>query len=199
MRTVYDEMIQMKAKEMSKTMEDMTFKFMNPETNQPTKVPAAHYEKELGREVERTIVQTTNRQFLTIMFTQLNALRKEDPKYFFQALICMDNNLNPKDLRLSEQIALNHTYEYIMQKQIKERKDFRFFNQDISNEYKKSISDPNIQAEYMEASNYAENQESRELDRIKEEDLSPEKNKDEIKQNNDLEDINEDYEYDNFY
>ena len=87
MRTVYDEVLQMKPKELSKTMEDMTFKFMNPETNQPTRVPASHYEKELGHEIERAIVQTTNRQFLTIMYNQLNALKKEDPKYFFQALI----------------------------------------------------------------------------------------------------------------
>ena len=192
MRTVYDEVLQMKPKELSKTMEDMTFKFMNPETNQPTRVPASHYEKELSHEIERTIVQTTNRQFLTIMYSQLNALKKEDPKYFFQALICMDNNLNPKDLRMPEQIAMNHTYDYIEEKQIQERKQFRFFNQDITNEYQRAISDPSIQAEYMELSNYLENQESRELNRIKEEDLSNET----VKDNNDLEEYEDEYERD---
>lgn len=192
MRTVYDEVLQMKPKELSKTMEDMTFKFMNPETNQPTRVPASHYEKELSHEIERAIVQTTNRQFLTIMYNQLNALKKEDPKYFFQALICMDNNLNPKDLRMPEQIAMNHTYDYIEEKQIQERKQFRFFNQDITNEYQRAISDPSIQAEYMELSNYLENQESRELNRIKEEDLSNET----VKDNNDLEEYEDEYERD---
>lgn len=192
MRTVYDEVLQMKPKELSKTMEDMTFKFMNPETNQPTRVPASHYEKELSHEIERAIVQTTNRQFLTIMYSQLNALKKEDPKYFFQALICMDNNLNPKDLRMPEQIAMNHTYDYIEEKQIQERKQFRFFNQDITNEYQRAISDPSIQAEYMELSNYLENQESRELNRIKEEDLSNET----VKDNNDLEEYEDEYERD---
>ncbi len=192
MRTVYDEVLQMKPKELSKTMEDMTFKFMNPETNQPTRVPASHYEKELSHEIERAIVQTTNRQFLTIMYNQLNALKKEDPKYFFQALICMDNNLNPKDLRMPEQIAMNHTYDYIEEKQIQERKQFRFFNQNITNEYQRAISDPSIQAEYMELSNYLENQESRELNRIKEEDLSNET----VKDNNDLEEYEDEYERD---
>lgn len=192
MRTVYDEVLQMKPKELSRTMEDMTFKFMNPETNQPTRVPASHYEKELSHEIERAIVQTTNRQFLTIMYNQLNALKKEDPKYFFQALICMDNNLNPKDLRMPEQIAMNHTYDYIEEKQIQERKQFRFFNQDITNEYQRAISDPSIQAEYMELSNYLENQESRELNRIKEEDLSNET----VKDNNDLEEYEDEYERD---
>ena len=192
MRTVYDEVLQMKPKELSKTMEDMTFKFKNPETKQPTRVPASHYEKELSHEIERAIVQTTNRQFLTIMYNQLNALKKEDPKYFFQALICMDNNLNPKDLRMPEQIAMNHTYDYIEEKQIQERKQFRFFNQDITNEYQRAISDPSIQAEYMELSNYLENQESRELNRIKEEDLSNET----VKDNNDLEEYEDEYERD---
>lgn len=196
MRTVYDEVLQMKPKELSKTMEDMTFKFMNPETNQPTRVPASHYEKELGHEIERAIVQTTNRQFLTIMYNQLNALKKEDPKYFFQALICMDNNLNPKDLRMPEQIAMNHTYDYIEEKQIQERKQFRFFNQDITNEYQRAISDPSIQAEYMELSNYLENQESRELNRIKEDDLPNKQNENNNDLDNDLEDYDDEYERD---
>ena len=197
MRTLYDDFLQLKQKDMSKTMSDMTYKYINPETNQPTKVPASHYEKELSREVERTVAQATNRQFLSIMYSQLNALRKEDPKYFFHALICMDNNLNPKDLRMPEQIAMNHTYDYIEEKQIQERKQFRFFNQDITNEYQKAISDPSIQAEYMELSNFLENQESRELDRIKEDDLS---NK-QTENNNDLDNGLDEYddEYDREY
>lgn len=197
MRTMYDDFLQLKQKDMSKTISDMTFKYINPETNQPTKVPASHYDKELSREVERTVAQATNRQFLSIMYSQLNALRKEDPKYFFQALICMDNNLNPKDLRMPEQIAMNHTYDYIEEKQIQERKQFRFFNQDITNEYQKAISDPSIQAEYMELSNFLENQESRELDRIKEDDLS---NK-QTENNNDLDNSLDEYEdeYDREY
>ena len=104
----------------------------------------------------------------------------------------MVKNLNPKDLRMPEQIAMNHTYDYIEEKQIQERKQFRFFNQDITNEYQRAISDPSIQAEYMELSNYLENQESRELNRIKEEDLSNET----VKDNNDLEEYEDEYERD---
>lgn len=193
---MYDDFLQLKQKDMSKAMEDMTFKYINPETQQPTKVPASHYDKELSREVERTVAQATNRQFLSIMYSQLNALRKEDPKYFFQALICMDNNLNPKDLRMPEQIAMNHTYDYIEEKQIQERKQFRFFNQDITNEYQRAISDPSIQAEYMELSNYLENQESRELNRIKEDDLPNKQNENNNDLDNDLEDYDDEYERD---
>ena len=167
MRKFYDDFIQQKPKEMSKTLEDIVFKYTNPETHQPTKVPASHFEKEFGHEVERAISQSVNRQFLSIMYGQLNALKKDNEQLFYQALICIDNNLNPKDLRLSEQIAINHTYDYIQEKQKVEKKEFHFFNQEISNEYYRAITDPNIQAEAMEISNFLENQESIELNRIK--------------------------------
>lgn len=170
MRKVYDEFIQQKPKEMSKTLEDIAFKYINPETQQPTKVPAAHFEKELGQELERAIAQGTSRKFLSIMFTELSNLKKEDEKYFYQALICIDNNLNPKDLRISDQISLDYTYNFIMEKQKTEKKEFRFLDQEISREYDKSKSDPSIQATAMEISNLLENQETRELNRIEEQD-----------------------------
>ena len=167
MRKFYDDFIQQKPKEMSKTLEYIVFKYTNPETHQPTKVPASHFEKEFGQEVERAISQSVNRQFLSIMYGQLNALKKDNEQLFYQALICIDNNINPKDLRLSEQIAINHTYDYIQEKQKVEKKEFHFFNKEISNEYHRAITDPNIQAEAMEISNFLENQESIELNRIK--------------------------------
>lgn len=167
MRKFYDDFIQQKPKEMSKTLEDIVFKYTNPETHQPTKVPASHFEKEFGQEVERAISQSVNRQFLSIMYGQLNTLKKDNEQLFYQALICIDNNINPKDLRLSEQIAINHTYDYIQEKQKVEKKEFHFFNKEISNEYHRAITDHNIQAEAMEISNFLENQESIELNRIK--------------------------------
>ena len=167
MRKFYDDFIQQKPKEMSRTLEDIAFKYTNPETHQPTKVPASHFEKEFGQEVERAISQSVNRQFLSIMYGQLNALKKDNEQLFYQALICIDNNINPKDLRLSEQIAINHTYDYIQEKQKVEKKEFHFFNKEISNEYHRAITDPDIQAEAMEISNFLENQESIELNRIK--------------------------------
>lgn len=168
MRKFYDEFIQQKPKEMAKTLEDVVFKYINPETRQPTRVPATHFEKELGQEMEKAISQSVSRQFLSIMFSQLSSLKKENEQLFYEALICIDNNLNPKDLRIPEQIAINHTYNYIQQKQKIEKKEFHFFNQDISNEYNRAISDSNIQAEAMEISNLLENQEARELNNIRE-------------------------------
>ena len=197
MRNIYDDFIQQKPKEMSKTMSDMAFKYINPETQQPTKIPAVHFEKELGQVVEREITQSVNRQFLSIIYSQLNSIKKDNEKLFYEALICIDNNLNPKDLRIPEQIAIGYTYDYIQDKQRVEKKEFRFFNQDITDEFNKTISDPNIQAEAMELSNHFENQETRELNRIREEDSTPPQNN--YKQNRDIYSYEQEDEYERDY
>ena len=166
MRKFYDDFIQSKPKEMAKLIEDMTFKYLNPESQQPTRVPATHYEKELVQEIERTVSQAVSLRFLTIMYDQLNLFKKENEDLFYKALICMDNNLNPKDLRISEQIALNHAYESLQEKQVEEKRKFHFFNQDIVDEYRKGLTDPNLQAHAMEVSNFIEREEDRELNNV---------------------------------
>lgn len=45
MRKQYDDFTQMKIKEMCKSISDMTYTYLDPETHLPTKVPASHYEK----------------------------------------------------------------------------------------------------------------------------------------------------------
>ena len=113
MRKQYDDFTQLKIKDMSKSISDMTYKYINPETQSPTKVPPAHYEKILDQVTEKYMSDITSRQFLTIMYTQLSNLKKEDEKYFNQALLCMDLGLNPKDLRIDEQIAIEYTNDFI--------------------------------------------------------------------------------------
>ena len=106
MRKQYDDFTQLKLKDMSKSISDMTYKYINPETQAPTKVTPTHYEKILDQVTEKYMSDITSRQFLTIMYTQLSNLKKEDEKYFNQALLYMDMGLNPKDLRIDEQIAI---------------------------------------------------------------------------------------------
>lgn len=113
MRRQYDDFTQLKLKDMSKSISDMTYKYINPETDKPTKVPPVHYEKILDQVTEKYMADITSRQFLTIMYNQLNGLKKEDEKYFQQALLCIDLGLNPKDLRIDEQIALEYTNEFL--------------------------------------------------------------------------------------
>ena len=90
---------------MSKVMSDMTYKYINPETQEPTKVPAIHYEKILDQVTEKYMSDITSKQFLTIMYNQLNSLKKENEKYFNKLLLCIDLDINPKDIRFKEKIS----------------------------------------------------------------------------------------------
>ena len=131
MRKQYDDFTQLKIKDMSKSISDMTYTYLNPETGEPTKVPAVHYEKILDQVTEKYMSDITSRQFLTIMYTQLSNLKKEDEKYFNQALLCMDLGLNPKDLRIDEQIAIEYTNDVINDKKSIEKKNFHFLDSEI--------------------------------------------------------------------
>ena len=170
MRRQYDDFTQLKPKDMSKAISDMTYQYINPETKTPTVVPATHYEKILDRVKEQYMSEITSRQFLTIMYSQLSALKKEDEKYFQQALLCLDMGINPKDLRVNEQVAVTLTYDYIQDRQRMEKKDFHFLNQDIVDVYKETLENSEIQAEAVESSNNIIEQEDKDLEYIKEQD-----------------------------
>lgn len=159
MRKQYDDFTQLKLKDMSKSISDMTYKYINPETQTPTKVPANHYEKILDQVTEKYMSDITSRQFLTIMFNQLSSLKKEDEKYFNQALLCMDLGLNPKDLRIDEQIAIEYTNEFIEDKKNYEKKNFHYLDSDIIDAYKEAKDDPSLQAQVVRESNKYEERE----------------------------------------
>ena len=150
MRKQYDDFTQLKLKDMSKSISDMT------ETNEPTRVPSSHYEKILDQVTEKYMSDITSRQFLTIMYNQLTALKKEDEKYFNQALLCMDLGLNPKDLRIDEQISIEFTNNYIEDKKNFDKKNFHFLSEDIINSYEESKNDSQLQSAIIRQSNEVE-------------------------------------------
>ena len=153
MRRQYDDFTQLKIKDMSKSISDMTYKYINPETQVPTVVPAQHYEKILDQVTEKYMADITSRKFLIIMFEQLTALKKEDEKYFNQALLCMDLGLNPKDLRINEQIAIEYTNGFIEDKKNYEKKNYHFLSEDIVNTFEEAKKDPNIQSTTIRLNN----------------------------------------------
>lgn len=156
MRKQYDDFTQLKLKDMSKSISDMTYRYINPDTQEPTKVPAVHYEKILDQVTEKYMSDITSRQFLTIMYNQLNALKKEDEKYFNQALLCMDIGLNPKDLRINEQIAIEYIDSFINDKKNYEKKNFHFLSSDIIEAYDAAKSDTRLQTMVVRDSNKLE-------------------------------------------
>ena len=165
MRKQYDDFTQLKLKDMSKSISDMTYKYINPDTKEPTKVPATHYEKILDQVTEKYMADVTSRQFLTIMYNQLSSLKKEDEKYFNQALMCLDLGLNPKDLRIDEVIALEYTNNFIDDKKNYEKKKFHFLSEDIIDTYDEVRNDPEIQASYIRASDNLEEKEYKNIDK----------------------------------
>ena len=156
MRRQYDDFTQLKLKDMSKSISDMTYKYINPETDKPTKVPPTHYEKILDQVTEKYMADITSRQFLTIMYNQLNSLKKEDEKYFQQALLCIDLGLNPKDLRIDEQIALEYTNEFLNERKQVLKKDNHILDQSIIDFYNDTKDNPNIQSHAVKKSNKLE-------------------------------------------
>ena len=169
MRKQYDDFTQLKLKDMSKSISDMTYKYINPETQTPTKVPATHYEKILSQITEKYMADVTSKQFLNIMYTQLNNLKKEDEKYFNQALLCLDLGINPKDLWINEQIAIDYTTAFIDGKKSEEKKDFHFLNQDIVDAYITSRDDPMLQTHAVCESNKYEFRDNSSFNRSKHE------------------------------
>jgi len=156
MRKQYDDFTQLKIKDMSKSISDMTYKYINPETQEPTRVPPVHYEKILDQVTEKYMSDITSRQFLTIMYNQLSSLKKEDEKYFNQALLCIDLGINPKDLRINEQIALEVTNSFIEDKKENEKRNFHFLSDDIVKSFDNAKNDPSLQAQIIRESNRAE-------------------------------------------
>lgn len=163
MRKQYDDFTQLKLKDMSKSISDMTYKYINPETQTPTKVPPQHYEKILDQVTEKYMSDITVRQFLSIMYTQLSNLKKEDEKYFNQALLCMDMGLNPKDLRIDEQIAIEYTYDFIEDKKSTEKKNFHFLSEDIVQTFDDAKNDSVLQTQIVRDSNRMEERDNRML------------------------------------
>lgn len=165
MRKQYDDFTQLKPKEMSKAISDMTYKYINPDTQEPTKVPSSHYEKILGQITEKYIADVTSRQILVLIYNQLCKVKEENEKYFNQALVCMDLGINPKDLRINEQIAIECTNNFIEDKKNFEKKKFHFLSEDIVNAFEESKNDPNLQSEFVKASNFLEDREDNMLKR----------------------------------
>lgn len=159
MRKQYEDFTQLKLKDMSKCISDMTYKYVNPDTLTPTKVPPTHYEKILNQVTEKYMSDVTSRQFLNIMFTQLSNLKKEDEKYFYQALVCLDQNLNPKDLRIDEQIAIEYSYDFIKEKESSEKKNFHFLDSEIVENFNDLKNDEQLHAKVIDFSNEREESE----------------------------------------
>jgi hypothetical protein len=96
MKKYIDEFCKLPADKMAQKMEDMTFLYNE------TKVPKKHYKDLLQKEIIELLATEDTMQLvlLNAVLNQLQSLKKESPKLFLKALICMDFNLKVDTLSL---------------------------------------------------------------------------------------------------
>ena len=115
--------------------------------------------KELDKEVLYETINNLSQQVAmlsvdkAVLLAQLNLLKKEDERYFREALICLDMGLNPKDMRIEEQVALNYASDFVVERQAELKKDFHFLSEEIVDAYRYGKEDRFIQSTAIKESN----------------------------------------------
>lgn len=141
MNKQFDLFVKMKCKELSENISRMTYAYIQPETQQPTVVPAKHYKDILDQPVEAMIEDTVKRQFLVIMFKQMKSLKEEEPELFYKALMLMDLNKTPDSLDLNEEIALKFSAKDIVEQEKTLKKKFHLIDSKFIHNYEDTRDD----------------------------------------------------------
>lgn len=147
MRTQFDDFKSMKLKQACKAIEDMTYSFVNPETDKPTFVPAKHYESILNKTVEIFIDERLKMEVLNTIYNQLEFIEKEYGDDFLKALICKEMKIKPNDMSTVQKIALQETFEFIQeQRSLGKKVDFHLLSQDIVNKFNEVVNNKELHA-----------------------------------------------------
>ena len=147
MNKQFDIFVKMKIKELSDNISKMTYAYINPETNQPTIVPAKHYKDILDQPVEVLIDDQVKKQFLNIMYKQMKSLKEEEPTLFYETLLLMDLNKTPDSLGLNEEAAIKITANDLVEKEKKEKKKFHLLDQQHLDKYENTRDDSDLMAQ----------------------------------------------------
>lgn len=100
----YDEFIRMPKDKMAQQMENMTYLFNE------TKVPKSHYKKLLEHTQEEAIESSVEINLIDTFYRTLEQLYKANPKWLFQALLCLDTGIKPSTIKPAEYQALELTW-----------------------------------------------------------------------------------------
>lgn len=135
MNKQFDLFVKMKIKELSENISRMTYAYINPDTNEPTVVPAKHYKDILDQPVEVMVNDAVKKQFLSIMFKQMKALKEEEPVLFNETLLLMDIGKTPDALSLNEEAAIKMTAQNLVEDEKTMKKSFHLLDADILSKY----------------------------------------------------------------
>lgn len=129
-KTFYDEFSKQTANAMAKSISDMTYLY------QETKVPAKHYKDQLNQGIEELLESNTNVKLVEVLHSTLNAMQKESPRLFFQALLLLDLGIKPSTLTAQQYQALSITadiYEQNAKPKMLDRDILGWFNDTMEN------------------------------------------------------------------
>lgn len=122
----YDDFTKLPLAKMAQKMSDMTYLFKE------TKVPTSHYKTHLSKGFEEIIEASVSVALVNTIFNTLQALQKESPKLFYQALLCLDTKVKPSTITASQYQAMVLTwsqFEDNTQKNILDATYIQLFNQ----------------------------------------------------------------------
>lgn len=104
MKLYYDEFSRLPKDKMAQKMEDMTFAYNE------TRVPKKHYKAILDKAQEEMIEGSVEINLIDTYYRTLEQLIKANPKWLFQALLCIDTGTKPSSIKPDEYQALELTW-----------------------------------------------------------------------------------------
>ncbi|MGK0607097.1 hypothetical protein [Enterococcus gilvus] len=100
MQKYYDDFSRLSMEKMA----DMTYAY------QETQVPKKHYKDLLSKTMEEVIAGSVKVNLIDTYYKTLEQLLKQNPKWLFQALLCIDTKIKPSTMSTSEYQALELTW-----------------------------------------------------------------------------------------
>lgn len=149
MQKQFEQFQKMNVKEACKAIEDMTYSYINPTTNEPTAVPAKHYQGILEKTVEQFLDRNLKIEMLDNVYKQLIFLQKEYGKDFIKSLLCLDLGIKPSDMSIVQSIAIEEVYDYVQERQNDKKYKFNLLRQEIHDNYKEAAEDKQLHTQYI--------------------------------------------------
>ncbi|GMA68891.1 hypothetical protein CRI85_04200 [Leuconostoc pseudomesenteroides] len=122
----YDDFSKLPIAKMAQSIADMTYLFNE------TKVPTSHYKAQLSKGFEEMVEASVSVSLVNTIFNTLQALQKESPKLFYQAMLCLDTKVKPSSITPSQYQAMEFTwsqFELNKKKNILDKDFIQMFNQ----------------------------------------------------------------------
>ncbi|GGD04342.1 hypothetical protein [Enterococcus wangshanyuanii] len=112
--TYYDQFSKLPQSKMAQAISDLTYLY------EETKVPKKHYEQHLSKTIVELMESSVELNLLNTYYSMLKDLQVQNPKWFFQAILCLDLKINPSTIKPSEHQAIEMVWnDFIKQKKPK--------------------------------------------------------------------------------